>query len=89
MFDFAKIGDIAGTLETGIRDMDSRLQSVENLMLTLVMLQAMDMSERYRIETGHPADVTNLIDDARERAAIYRSTIAARRAASEGTENAT
>lgn len=72
MFDFAKIGDIAGTLETGIRDMDSRLQSIENLMLTLIALTAIDVSERYRDNTGFPADVTGVIDLARSEANAWR-----------------
>lgn len=72
MLDFSKIGQVAETLEGATRDIDSRLQSIENLLLTLIAMQAYEISLRYGETSGFPADVTGVIDQARHHANEWR-----------------
>lgn len=63
--DPAQIETMIANAETTLRDLDSRLEAIENQSRTQTVLLAMVVAELYGIRTGHPADVAGVLADAR------------------------
>lgn len=63
MFDFGAISSVAETLETGVRDIDSRLQSIENMHRRILgcLLLLVAQGEGTHLS---PAQLRTISDDA-------------------------
>lgn len=60
LFDFAGISQAAATLETGVRDIDSRLSSIETMLRILIVLTAMQVAN----DDEDDEEIKHLIADA-------------------------
>lgn len=54
MFDLGAISSVADTLSTGVRDIDSRMETISNQLDLLIVLTIMNMPEG--TATAFPAD---------------------------------
>jgi hypothetical protein len=81
MMDFSKIGQIGETVTTGLRDLDSRLESIENLLTTLLVTEAA------MVVGTEPSRIAAYVDDMREAASIYRAELTERARAREAARN--
>lgn len=74
MFDFSRLGDLPEIMAGGVRDIDSRLQSIEYHARLQTVLLAMIVCEQYRIggggnPGGYAADLQSVLATARDHVA--------------------